>query len=414
MKPRRHSIIAMLLAMAAVLACFAGCAGSGEALDQTALLADITELTVGENVRIVGLGEASHGTSEFQRLKGDVFKALVANNGCRVFAIEGDFGGCAAVNDYIHGGAGTAEEAVAKIGFRIYRTQEMADIVQWMRTYNETAPEGEDLKFYGFDAQRFDNNKAALLTYLEENLPALAGEPFEKLAALTDAAMYTLDASVLSQAEADITALMSAMEEQKPVGMDAAQQLAYDRAYECAQSILENTQLCGESAGYSQMRDTIMARKVGWLAEHEDGLIYINGHNGHISRQSVSGYTSMGERLTTAYGEEYFPIATDAANTVFNASDGGEYKEFTVRNGNAFTDQLDFFVESQYYLAFADVNQDAAWQEVLQAPQVMTALNVEFTSFQKLLRQFYTLTFTPSAAFAGVIVLKETSSTELI
>lgn len=71
-------------------------------------------------MRIVCLGEASNGASELQQLKADVFKALVINNNCRVFAIEGDFGSCAKVDEYIHGGSGTAEEVVVSCEFSIF------------------------------------------------------------------------------------------------------------------------------------------------------------------------------------------------------------------------------------------------------------------------------------------------------
>jgi len=331
-----------------------------------------------------------------------------------VFAIEGDFGGSAFVNDYIHGGDGTAEEAVAKIGFRIYRTQEMADLVEWMRTYNETAPDGEDLRFYGFDAQRYDNNKALLFEYLEQNIPLLAQEYFPKFSALTDASMYSLGNSILEQAKEDLTTLIDEMNEQKPSTMSAAEQFQFDKACEYAQTILENTRLQGESSGYNQVRDDFMARKVEWIVEHEDGLIFINGHNGHIGRQSVSGYTCMGELLNEVYGESYFPIGTDALNTVFNASDGGKYKEFTVSNSNAFTDQLSNLDGGFYYLNFTDVEKDKDWINVLKTSQTMTALNAEFSGWQTTTKKFYTLDITPLEAYAGVIVLKNTSATSLL
>ena len=88
---------------------------------------------------------------------------MVEKYGVRAFALEGDYGGCEAVNRYIHGEDGTAEEAVASIGFAIYRTKEMADLISWMRTYNETAEEGQDLCFYGFDMQRYEYNYKYLL-----------------------------------------------------------------------------------------------------------------------------------------------------------------------------------------------------------------------------------------------------------
>ena len=65
-------------------------------------------------------------------------KQMKKNNGVRAFALEGDYGGCGQVNRYIHGGEGTAQEAAAAIGFSIYRTGEMAELISYMRQYNES------------------------------------------------------------------------------------------------------------------------------------------------------------------------------------------------------------------------------------------------------------------------------------
>ena len=111
---------------------------------------NVSDITIPDSVRIIALGEATHGNAEFQQLKLDVFKLMVEKYGVRAFALEGDYGGCEAVNRYIHGGAGTAQEAAAAIGFPIYRTEQMAHLIEWMRQYNMTAKEGEDLRFYGF------------------------------------------------------------------------------------------------------------------------------------------------------------------------------------------------------------------------------------------------------------------------
>ena len=123
----------------------------------------VSELAVPVGTRVVALGEATHGNREFQELKLDVSKTLVEKDRIRAFTLEGDFGGCEAVNRFIHGGEGTAEEASAAIGFAIYRTDEMADLISWMRAYNESASDGQDLRFYGFDMQRTENSYRFLL-----------------------------------------------------------------------------------------------------------------------------------------------------------------------------------------------------------------------------------------------------------
>ena len=116
----------------------------------------ISEITIPEEARMIALGEATHGNAEFQQLKMDGFRILVENYGVRAFALEADYGCCETVNRYIHGGEGTPEEAPAALGFQIYKTDEMANLLRWMRDYNEESGKGEDLCFYGFDMQRYE------------------------------------------------------------------------------------------------------------------------------------------------------------------------------------------------------------------------------------------------------------------
>ena len=146
-------IFNLCLSAAICFTLFTGCGNTKSSIsaDLSYTQSDIGTISVSSDVQIVGLGEASHGVAQYHQMKLDVFKALVENNGCHTFIIEGDFGGALKVDQYINGGNGTAEEVVAEIGFAIYRTQEMADLVDWMRSYNETVSEKEALHFYGMD-----------------------------------------------------------------------------------------------------------------------------------------------------------------------------------------------------------------------------------------------------------------------
>ena len=123
----------------------------------------VEALSIPEEKKIIALGEATHGNVEFQRLKLEVFKKLLEERGVRAFALEGDCGGCEAVDRYIHGGEGTAQEAAAAIGFAIYRTEEMTELVSYLREYNENASAGEDVRFYGFDMQRISRTLQFLM-----------------------------------------------------------------------------------------------------------------------------------------------------------------------------------------------------------------------------------------------------------
>src|SRR5262245_17273066 len=62
------------------------------------------------DTRVVGLGEATHGTREFFQFKHRMVEFLVREMNFNVFAIEANYSGCLKVNDYVTGGkVGRAE-----------------------------------------------------------------------------------------------------------------------------------------------------------------------------------------------------------------------------------------------------------------------------------------------------------------
>lgn len=385
--------------------------------DLSALQTDISTLTVSENVQVVGLGEASHGVKEYHQMKAEVFKALVANNGCRTFIIEGDFGGALKVDDYIHGGEGTAEDAVGEIGFAIYRTQEMANLVDWMRSYNESAPEGKDLHFYGMDIQRYDNNKEYLFSVLDIASPALSKKYKMAFSQLTDETRLTLSSDVLDKSKIDALGLLKEMDAAERDIVSISGETAFDFARESANTIYQYSEiLLSNNAEYNSLRDKYMSDKVNWFLQHgDDSVLFISGHNGHIGKTSVSGYTCLGELLTKGIGENYFAIGTDAENTAFNSQDNnGNFSIMEVKNQNALNSQLDNMESNFYYIDFLKVADNENWQGILKGQQKITALNVGISGWQKLLKSFYTTTIVPNDTFNGMIVFKKTSPTTLI
>ena len=277
------------------LALFTGCGNTTTSLpaDLSYTQSDIGALSVSSDVRVVGLGEASHGVAEYQQMKADVFKALVKNNGCRTFIIEGDFGGALKVDQYINGGSGTAEEAVAEIGFAIYRTQEMADLVDWMHSYNEAVPQEEVLHFYGMDVQRFDNNKEYLFSVIDQTHPELSAEYSEVFAQLTDENRISLDEAALNSAKESVSEFIEKLDTVETDIVDSLGQPAFDFARECVKTIYACCDVL-LSDNYNATRDQYMYEKVNWFLQHGDNsVLFINGHNGHIGETSVAGYVGV-------------------------------------------------------------------------------------------------------------------------
>ena len=141
----------------------------------------VEDLTIDEKANVIGLGEAAHGNAEFQALKLDVLKVLVDKYDVSCFAMEMDYGEGVIINDYINGCSEmTIDEVMDHISFRIYRTEEIRGLIEWMREYNDLHE--DRLSFYGFDLQNPDVDLALIRDFVKENPidgdPAGAFEPF--------------------------------------------------------------------------------------------------------------------------------------------------------------------------------------------------------------------------------------------
>ncbi len=102
-------------------------------------------------VKIVGMGEPTHGTREASLFKHRMLEYLVERKGYRVFAMEASFPDCLPIEKYIQTGEGDAEAVVHGQGFWTWDTEEALGLVQWMRSYNQSHT--DRVHFVGFDMQ---------------------------------------------------------------------------------------------------------------------------------------------------------------------------------------------------------------------------------------------------------------------
>ncbi|MGW0998371.1 erythromycin esterase family protein [Streptomyces sp. NPDC002523] len=102
-----------------------------------------------DGVRIVGLGEATHGTREFFHLKHRLLEFLVTELGFSVLAMEASASAGPAVDAYVRKGTGDAAKALAELGFWTWRTHEVLAVVEWVRAYNRGRPDAGQVRFAG-------------------------------------------------------------------------------------------------------------------------------------------------------------------------------------------------------------------------------------------------------------------------
>lgn len=410
----RIKIVAAYMGILAIL--LAGCGTKTkpiEGIENYAMA--VEEIVIPEEVRIIGLGEATHGNVELQNLKKEVFQVLVENANCHVFALEADFGGAYRVNEYIHGGVGTAEEAVAELGFGLYRTDEMANLVEWLRTYNETVAEEKQISFYGFDMQRYDNNKEILLSYLakvDEESRALLEENLQDL---TDETVYTQTKQVNTKAAEYMKVFLGRMEEKQEDYISKSDEKSYKIAYACGECIMQNATIQSGSVVYNVARDQYMADKVETIMDLEQGArVFISGHNGHIQKKSPNvSYTCMGEQLAQKYGKAYFTIGTDFIEGKVNVINGlGNETNVRIKAENALKEQVQNLNGNAFYFSVAVASENEELSEIMHNPIRIVSIGNELNQWQTVMKAFYTTEDIIADNYDGIIILKTVTPTE--
>lgn len=321
----RSIILGMLfiIIIAGGIYCRFGGFGTGKSADIAEFAkyaGQVSEIIIPEETKIIALGEATHGNAEFQQLKLDVFQIMVENYGVRSFALEADYGCCETANRYIHGDEGTAEQAADALDFQIYKTDEIANLLSWMREYNEEAGKGEDICFYGFDMQSNEAN----YEYFIEMAGALGADTAE-LKKIWDNGTLNNDYTGEQRAEIIKGIKETLLGNEKP---ETAQAVHF------ADILLQNIELGSAmenmQAGMA-LRDRFMAENTMWILEQEEmrgnKRIFISGHNGHVTQYGSydKENKNMGYILADNIGEaSYFVIGTDFYKTKNNMPQDNE------------------------------------------------------------------------------------------
>lgn len=94
-----------------------------------------------EDARIVGLGEATHGTREFFQLKHRLLEFLVMEMGFTGLAIEASYAACQPINDYVLHSKADRAAVLTGQHYVVWDTEEFSAMLDWIRTYNQGVPD---------------------------------------------------------------------------------------------------------------------------------------------------------------------------------------------------------------------------------------------------------------------------------
>jgi protein-L-isoaspartate(D-aspartate) O-methyltransferase len=135
--------------------------------------------------RVVLLGEASHGTSEFYRARAAITKRLIERHGFSIVAIEADWPDAASVDRYVRGRAADRHPPFRRFPTWMWRNVETERFLTWLRDHNASRADDRQASFYGLDLYNLTGSIATVLAYLDDVDPEAASVARERYGCLT-------------------------------------------------------------------------------------------------------------------------------------------------------------------------------------------------------------------------------------
>jgi protein-L-isoaspartate(D-aspartate) O-methyltransferase len=256
------------------------------------------------DARVVLLGEATHGTSEFYRAREAITRRLIERHGFSIVAVEADWPDAAAIDRYVrHKQHRVAEPAFRRFPTWMWRNVEVHDFVEWLRAHNGALDPGTHAGFFGLDIYNMNASIHAVIGYLERVEPAAAKVARQRYGCLTpwqrDPAAYGQAALTAgyAQCEAPVTAVLRDLlqKELKYAANDADSFLdAEQNARLVASAERYYRAMYYGTAESWNLRDRHMfatlENLLAWRGEGSKAVVW--AHNSHIGNAAA---TDMGE-----------------------------------------------------------------------------------------------------------------------
>lgn len=294
-----------------------------KSVDRTDSQADLMPLKamIG-NARIVGLGEATHGSKEFFKMKHRLIEFLVNEMGFTIFAIEANLPECARLNEYILTGKGEPKELLKGLHFWIWNTQEVLDLILWMRQYNQSG-KGQ-LQFVGIDCQYPEMASVSVANYFDKLAPEHL--PIVKLFRQNQQSYQTRmikaqrrDVVTDQEKKAQIELaqhILSLLENNRNDFTKRSSSAEFEWIYENARIIYQSQQ-CDIEVNSWACRDQFMYENLEWILKQNpsNAKMILWAHNRHISQRDPS----IGWHLNRKYQQDYFSLGFAFHEGQYNA-----------------------------------------------------------------------------------------------
>lgn len=363
------------------------------------------------------LGEATHGTGEFYRIRAELSKRLISEKGFDAIAVEADWPDALRVSRYVqdskpyHANWHDAprdmmpEQALGnfeRFPQWMWRNTEIVDLIDWLRLHNQRIKDLESkIGFYGLDLYSLRSSMNAVIKYLSHVDPEAAKRArmryacFDQLAEDPQRYGYAAVFGMKKDCEDEVVRQLIELSSKEQKQIAEATPTGFDELFYAQQNarVAQNAEAYYRSmfTGHDEswnLRDTHMAETLCTLQEHlgrrkgTRAKIIVWAHNSHIgdaraTEMGERGQINLGQLVRERLKSNTFLLGfTTHTGTVIAASDWDrppEMKSIRPSAPNSFERQ---FHNTGLHDFFMPICNSSQAKELLKGPKLERAIGV--------------------------------------
>jgi protein-L-isoaspartate(D-aspartate) O-methyltransferase len=362
------------------------------------------------DARVVLLGEATHGTSEFYRMRARITQALIEQKGFNIVAVEADWPDAARIDHYVrHRDVPPSEwRAFSRFPEWMWRNEEVHEFVEWLRAHNAKRPMEQRASFHGLDLYSLYTSINAVVNYLGEVDPATAEVARQRYGCLTpwesDPATYGHMALTgqYRACEDDVTKMLTDMLRKR------AEYSARDG--ERFTEALHNARVVANAERYYRimyygsaeswnLRDQHMFETLGDLLRERgpDAKAVVWEHNSHIgdarfTEMSARGELNVGQLCREGFGDGAYLLGFGTDRGTVAAADNWDQpmkvKEVRPSHPESYEYQCRESAVPSFLLPLAK-GRDANLRKLLMEPRLERAIGVVYRPQTELASHYF-------------------------
>lgn len=348
------------------------------------------------NKRFILIGEATHGTAEFYRIRAEITKELIRQGLCDIVAVEADWPDAYRVNRYVCNRTEDKDGSEALSDFErfptwMWRNTEVLDFIEWLRDFNKNRKTEIPCGFYGLDLYSMTASIEAVINYLDKIDPAEGQRARERYACFgqfnNDPRSYGLAASsgVLDSCEREAIAQLMDMKQKALTYLERDGAFAGDEFF----SAQQNAEIVSKAEEYYRamyrgypntwnLRDrhmfTTLENLYRYFSLKTERAVkaVVWAHNSHLGNAAATdmeqrGEFNIGQLAKEKYGNECVNIGFSTSyGTVTAASDWDalwETKAIRKPLSGSYEELFSRLREKQFYIDLQSHNVANALQD---------------------------------------------------